>query len=112
MWPPSSPYILHFDYELSAQQLFDAYDENEVAADQKYKGKKILLTGIVESINKDIMGDCYIILKTNSFINNVHCSIKNANAAASVKKGQEYSFLGECSGLMMGSVILSDCSIR
>lgn len=48
---------------LTANNLAAAYDENTVAADQKFKGKKYKVSGTVVSINTDIMGDPYITLR-------------------------------------------------
>src|SRR5215475_2126109 len=42
------------DYiEVTAKQYDADYDANEVSADNKYKGKKIKITGRIESIEKD-----------------------------------------------------------
>src|SRR5690606_6143056 len=45
--------------EVSAAQLASAYDRNTVAADQKYKGKRLKVTGVVDSINTDLFGNPY-----------------------------------------------------
>lgn len=39
---------------MSAVQLGRDYDANEVAADDKYRGQTLLVTGTVESIDKDM----------------------------------------------------------
>lgn len=49
-------------FEVSAQQLAQAYDRNTVAADQQFKGKRFRVSGVVESINTDIFGDPYVTL--------------------------------------------------
>ena len=46
--------------ELTAQELMSAYAVNEIAADQKYKGKMVRLSGKVDDIGKDIMGTPYV----------------------------------------------------
>lgn len=40
---------------ISAVDLWNAYDENEVSADQKYKGKQLEVTGSIDDIGKDIL---------------------------------------------------------
>src|ERR1700736_1804386 len=42
-----------------ANALYRAYDANEVAADEKYKGKSVKITGKVQNIGKDILGSPY-----------------------------------------------------
>ena len=49
--------------EASAAQLASAYDRNTVAADQKYKGKRLKVTGVVDSINTDLFGNPYITMR-------------------------------------------------
>lgn len=58
--------LVHVDVQRSASQLQADYDANEIAADQQYKGKKILLSGIIDSINKDVTGDGYLTLQSSS----------------------------------------------
>jgi hypothetical protein len=102
----------NYDFKLTAPELLAAYQENEVAADKKYKGKKILVTGVAESINKDILDQSYVTLTGDGYFSNIHCTMKSEDDAASIKKGKTYSFLGECSGLIIGSVMLDDCTIQ
>src|SRR6266852_4648886 len=47
---------------VSAQQLASAYKDNEVAADERYKGKVIAVTGIIDSIGKDTLDTPYVVL--------------------------------------------------
>src|SRR5215212_3068394 len=41
--------------EISALELATRYDSNEIAADQSFKGKEFIVTGVVENVGKDIM---------------------------------------------------------
>lgn len=54
--------ILKIDVVVGADNYAKEYDDNEIAADQKFKGKKLLITGKIESINKDIAGNGYLSL--------------------------------------------------
>jgi len=47
--------------------LYQAYDENEVAGDERFKDKVIVATGVVENISKDTVDTPYIALRTQSF---------------------------------------------
>ena len=51
-------------YQTTARQLFVDYEKNEVAADEKIKGKVVEVTGVVQSINKDFTDAIIISLVT------------------------------------------------
>jgi len=51
--------------ELTARQLLNAYDNNEVAADDAYKGKWLKISGSVESIGKDVPDIPYVSLNVD-----------------------------------------------
>ena len=54
---PSQEFI-----EISASQLYQEYDNNEVAAKLKYKAKMLKVTGIIQNIGEDILGDPYVVI--------------------------------------------------
>ena len=99
-------------YQVTAAQLYADYETNGVAADQKYKGKVILVVGEVENIDRDIMDDIYVTLATGELIGSVQCmfSESHANEASALRKGQRIAIKGKCDGQMM-NVILRGCSI-
>lgn len=96
--------------DISAPQLYAEYEENGVAADQNYKGKVLRVTGIVNSIDKDIMDNIYVALQGNDIIGDVQCffSDDNANKAAQLKKGQKITVIGKCDGKMM-NIMMKGC---
>jgi len=49
---------------VTAPELISDYQANEIAADQRYKGRVIQVSGAVESIGKDIVDSMYITLKS------------------------------------------------
>lgn len=100
--------------DVAARTLASAYEANEVAADADYKGKVVLVTGIVDSINKDIGDDPVVILKANEMFSGVHCSMDDSQAgtAARLSKGQQVSMRGRVSGMILGSVMIKDCIVQ
>lgn len=98
---------------VTATQLFSEYRENEVAADEKYKGKSVVVTGEVESIGKDITDTMYVTLKTKSSVFGIQAFFSDAHKStvASMKKGQRLSVKCQCDGKMM-NVLLKHCSVR
>lgn len=96
---------------VSAIQFYKAYEENEVAADNKYKGKKIEITGKVESINKDIADDVYVVLSGGEFMG-VSCHLQEAGKAAELKKGQKITLVGVGGTMIMGVPNIEGCEIK
>ena len=101
------------EYTVSAQELYKAYEDNGVAADEKYKDKVILVNGIVETIDKDITDAIYVTLKTSMYSASVQCLFANSHTkeAASLKKGTKVSIKGKVDG-KLGNVILRGCTLE
>lgn len=98
---------------ISAKDLFKEYDENAVAADLKFKGKTLTVTGTVEDIDTDIMDDIYVSLEGDGYFGTVQCYISDSaiNEVASLKKGSTVKIRGTCDGHFMGP-ILKNCTIE
>lgn len=99
--------------KVSAIALATAYKDNEVAADAKYKGKIVEVTGIVDTIGKDILSTPYITLSTGQYsFESIQCMFSKSDEAqlANVTKGKSMTLRGEVSGKMM-NIQVSGCSI-
>jgi tRNA_anti-like len=99
--------------EISALELATRYDSNEIAADQSFKGKEIIVNGVVENVGKDILDEMYVALVgPEGSIRGVQCffSDDHAGQLASLSQGQHVRLQGEVSGLMM-NVLVKDCRI-
>ncbi len=96
-------------FRVTSNGLSREYEANEVVADNKYKGKVIIVSGIVRSIGKDIMDQAYVVLESD-----VHCSftVEQQSSFDRIAKGKTVSIKGEVSGLTIGSVMLMKCSIQ
>jgi hypothetical protein len=55
--------VAHIGIAVEARKYEADYNSNEIAADNKYRGKKILLTGTVKAINKNALGQGYFELR-------------------------------------------------
>jgi hypothetical protein len=97
--------------EVSASDLFAAYDANEVAADNQYKGKQLAVTGTVAGINKDFTDEVYVEIAGNEFMN-IHARGIDPTVAAGLAKGTKITVVCEGGGLMMASPILNECEVR
>jgi tRNA_anti-like len=90
--------------------LFLDYQRNEVAADQKYRGRRLLVAGMVTSLNKDFTDKVYLMLRTSNMFMGVHADLEPSEVARTGELSQgERSPL--CSGDMMivGSPMLDNC---
>ena len=100
-------------YTLSADQLYNEYNRNEVAADSKYKGKVVIVSGTIQDIGKDIMDDAYIVIGGSGFLDGVQCMFTKGmqSSVARLSKGQQVRVKGEVVG-KMGNVLVNKCSMQ
>jgi hypothetical protein len=99
--------------QVTAAEYDKKYHDNEVAADDLYKDKKVSITGTVESINKDLLDDVYIQLTGVGEVSmGVQCHLTDAQKAAAVKKGSEITIVGTGGGMMATIPQLKDGIIQ
>jgi hypothetical protein len=81
--------ISKIDLRVDAHTYASDYEANEIAADNKYKGKKFLLIGKINSINKDIGGKGYLSLRGPGMFQDVQARLSDIGlaGAAELKKG-------------------------
>lgn len=98
---------------VSAKTLHSEYEANQVSADAKYKDKMVILTGVVDTIGKDIGDTPYITLKTSEHSAGVQCmfSEDHNSALSALKKGDSVELHGQVSSYLM-NVIVRGCSLR
>ena len=96
--------------DISAPQLTAAYEENEVNADQNFKGKTFYVTGRITEIKKDILDDIYVTLQGDEMFREVQCYFNDASTASQLRKGMKVTFRGKCDGLMM-NVQMKNCEL-
>lgn len=99
---------------VTAVALWKAFDANEVAAEDQYKGKNIAVKGKIALISTDPAGNPVVSLDAgqNGFAR-VNCVFdkKDRSTIAVLKKGQDVLIPGECAGMSMRQVFLKKCSI-
>lgn len=97
-----------------AWRMYQDYQQNEVQADNKYKGKPVLVVGVISSIGKDITGTPYVTLQTTSnSMFNVQCLFSNPKEIKKLGELQRWRWIsiagwGDGSA---GNILLDDCSI-
>lgn len=101
--------------QVGIRLLLSDYKNNEIGADNKYKGKHVQVTGVVGDIKKDILDNLYLTLGTGAQfeIPEVQAFFDDSmnNKLGSLSKGQKLTVVCRIDGLMM-NVLGKDCIIR
>ncbi|MFA8450332.1 MAG: hypothetical protein ACEPOW_06540 [Bacteroidales bacterium] len=95
----------------TAIQIIKEYSENEVAADLKFKGKRISISGTIGNLSRDILNNVYICLKgRDKDFRSVQCYIADAELVSRLKKGETVTVVGTCEGMMM-NILIKNCDL-
>lgn len=98
---------------ISAKDLARDYHANEVAADAKYKGRRVPVVGQIQSIDKDAFDTMIVRLATDNPFMSVMAAMRDDQLAAvsSLRKGQIAGLDCQGSGMVLGSPTLRECSV-
>lgn len=98
-------------YKTTANALFKDYNDNEVAADEKMKGKVIEVSGTVQSIDKDFTDSIIVRLKTSNEFLPAIMGIRDSekSAALALKKGQQIVVTCKSMARVVGAPSGRDC---
>lgn len=110
--PTPTPTPAEVPIKISAIKLSEEYNENQVAADQKYKNKLVEISGVIQSIGTDIGGTPYIVLKGREFsLFGVQCMFDKSqiDKLAALNKEQSITIICRVSGEIVGNIILRNC---
>jgi len=84
---------------VSAKQILKEFEDNEAAADAKYEGKTIAVTGIVNKIDTEIFNEEEYVVQIadgSDFVYiTVNCDDQSNDVAATIKKGQKITATGD-----------------
>lgn len=100
-------------YSLSADQLYSEYDANQVAADTKYKGKIVSISGSISDIGKDVTDTAFVIIGGTGMLNGAQCMFPKGQESllGNLSKGQQVTAKGEVSG-KIGNVLVRNCTVQ
>ena len=103
--PPPKPELF-----IRAEELFDQYQQNEVKADQLYRGRYIEVHGHVWRVGKDILDNAYISFRVGNPVLAVRCAFSDTPPAwvRDVEPGTSISLVCKGMGKSM-DVMLGDC---
>src|SRR6185369_8455717 len=94
---------------INAAQLYFAYENNEIAADNKYRGQGLKVTGTVDSVGKDFLDHPHVYLDTPNEFSPIHAQLAPSAVpkASTLQKGQLVELYCVGSGLILESTVLS-----
>ena len=95
-------------FEVSAVQIAAEYESSESAADDKYKGEVILVTGVISEVYRGFLYTPYVELKAG-----VRCNFSDNEdpVMAALSVGQTVSMKGRGDRLLFG-VELRGCTVE
>lgn len=99
---------------IAAKDLTKAYDDNELAADQKYKGKSLAVSGKIENI-AETFGNITVSLQGHNMVLTVMCSFEDSEKSnvTALKKGQQTTLVGVGEGMTAGLYVgMQKCKIQ
>ncbi len=99
--------------EISAVDLYTAYEFNEVGADLKYKGKYLQVTGVITDISTDLLGYPKVSFGMDAYnMSGIEATFNKSEASnlANLQKGQTLTINGTGDGKWM-YVDLKNCTI-
>lgn len=101
--------------KVDAATLLKAFEENELQGDQKYKGKRLQITGVVSKIDTDVWNDDKYILQIGTGadfeILTVNCHGIPQSKLAKLKVGEDVTVVGDFDDGGSLGVEIKKCSI-
>ncbi|MCL1832118.1 MAG: hypothetical protein FWG45_04305 [Oscillospiraceae bacterium] len=98
---------------ISAKAFYEEYNDNSLAADKKYKGELVVITGKVGSVNKDILGKTYLTIDADEYgIRSIQCYFKNEDDLLTLKKGDYVEVQGTVGSVVITAPIIEKCNVK
>ena len=94
------------DYNLTADQLYNEFDENETVASENYLDKVIAVTGIVSGVEQSSDQVMSVRLKSDHPVFGVLCELESGKKKSDLSEGDEITFKGICTGKLMDVVLV------
>jgi hypothetical protein len=94
---------------VSAADLASAYTTSEIAADARFKGRKLKVFGVVDSVESDFADLPMVTLHVPGALLGVHATLVNKSDAIKLRAGESITMLCSGGGEVAGVPLLSDC---
>jgi preprotein translocase subunit YajC len=96
---------------VDARSLASQFSDNEVRADQRWKGKQVRMTGRVRDVGTEILGKRYVVLEGDRQLD-VQCIFprdRYTDYVAKLSKGDAVTLEGKCQGKVLMNVLVDEC---
>jgi hypothetical protein len=98
------------DFVTNAADLAKEFEDDEMGATAKYVNMILEISGTIESVSSGEGGSTTVTLRTGNVAAGVICSFPQAVDTSQLKKDDQITVRGECSGFLM-DVLLNKCVI-
>lgn len=95
----------------TAEDLIGAYEKNEIAADEKFKGRRVVVTGKVDRIRTDLLDDPVVHLGGGFVSVDCYFDERHKRRLAKLSPGDQVKLRGVGKGQTLGSPQLGDCEV-
>lgn len=98
-------------FSLTADELFDAFEADEAAANAKYLDQTVEVTGEVAEVSENSAGQAVITISaTNAMMGGVSATMQEPGVVT-ISQGQTATVKCRCTGYLM-DVILINCTLK
>jgi len=101
--------------EVSTQSFIAEFDKNQLAAEEKYKGKIIKFTAVIDNISEDILGTPFLSLQPTAeeyyFGTTIKCDFSNKSQITALENGQSIILQGTVDTQSLGIISIEDCKV-
>jgi hypothetical protein len=94
--------------KVTAEEMIATYAKNQIAGDEKYKDKKLEITGKVKEIHSNVTDDPVIVLGGDGFTSVMAHNLPKEDAAK-LNKGDSVTLVCKGGGVIVGSPVLKNC---
>lgn len=102
--------------KISAVDILAEYEANEVAATEKYKGKMLEISGIIDDFGKDILDKTYLTISDGKeFSTNAvqfYFDDSEVSSVAELKKGDSVVIIGRCGDFNVFNLSVNNCKLK
>lgn len=99
--------------EITASALFDAYESNEIVAEDSYNGRRISISGRIKAIKKATMGAPILMLDAGGSGRTIHCHFpkKAQTEVEPLRPGEQVTLNCRVKYRMNASIHASACRL-
>lgn len=98
----------------TAKQIYSGYKANEIAMDSEVKGKIVEVSGTVDEIGKDWLGNPYVRLRADSYgfeLLTFNFPKSSMNQLSTLREGNKATIRGKCTGFSIMFVYFDECTL-